>query len=963
MRQGLQHGTSNHQPTRRGFSALWLGMVMVLLVAAVLRFYDIHRYPPGFHYDEGAYFIASREIAFFGARPFPVFAAFNGREVFYLYVNALMMRVMGEQIFTMNFVSGMMNLVTVAAALGLGRAIFGGRRGLMIGLIAAAFLAVSFPQIFLARQAFRAVSQPMLQALTLWVLFVGLRQPNRRQWGIWLGVTGVLGAATLYTYMASRLFPAWVGLILAFVWLVDREHRRTRFTQAALVMVILLIVAVPIMKYYYENQDVFNDRLSQLSGSGDAPSYWESIQLHAKMFFIKGDPYSRYNVPNAPYFPQWAGLFIVTGWLVSLWRIVRPTPHQDAIARTGYFLAAIAPLMVVPSVLAVNGLPPSHMRSVGMVPAIFLLPAIGLEFLLGQVSVYLKKDRGLIWPQLTIATYGIGLISLFVMAGAVWHRYERWATVPELYYQTDGDMVDAGAWLMEHRGANTIMYVTSGHYDHPSLRFRRLPGGDITFLLGNRVFTPPANRDAYLIDIHNARLDEPLRQWVEQHYTKEATFYGPDGAISFVVYHYDQSKSQVWRNPEDPIFPIYDTVGGWLSLLNTSIAEAVPGQTISVFTEWGILNSPAYGDLTPIFSLETTDGDVLSRDEPYTLYSNQWRAGETLYQQGNLTVPTGTPPGEYRVFLNWVARSEDQYVGRIDAQGNFAGISTDLGTVTITRPAVFASNDTLNIPHRENLDIASGVRLLGWSDIPTTIRPGEQFKFDLFWQATEGQRPDEHISLVAVSDITELPLWSGIPAMNTYPFTAWADGELVTDRHRWSIPTDFPAGDYGLHLRVGDADVALGNFSVLEVNRVFDAPAIENYLNVDLGNIVELKGYGISAMTLTPGQTFDLTLLWQSLEQTDLPLTVFVHVVGPDGRNYAQADAQPRQNTYPVALWLSGEYVIDSYQLTLATDAPPGQYEVRVGLYLQANGQRLSITDANGQLAGDFWLLTTLMVQ
>ncbi len=956
-----QTGFRRHElslQSQRGFAALWLGVVLVLLVAAALRFYGIHRYPPGFHYDEGAYFIASREIAFFGARPFPVFAAFNGREVFYLYVNALMMRLMGEQIFTMHFVSGMMNLVTVAAALGLGRAIFGGRRGLIIGLIAAAFLAVSFPQIFLARQAFRAVSQPMLQALTLWVLFVGLRHTHRRQSVIWLVMAGVLGAATLYTYMASRLFPVWVGLILALVWLVDREQRRTRLMQGALVLVTLLVVALPILKYYYENQDVFNDRLAQLSGSEDAPSYWESIELHAKMLFIKGDPYSRYNDPDAPYFPQWAGLFIVVGWLVSVWRILRPAPNQDAVVRAGYFLAAIAPLMIIPSVLAVSGLPPSHMRSVGMIPAIFLLPAIGLEFLWTQGTQLWQGKKASF-----LITYGIGVIALVIMAGGVWNRYEKWATVPELYYQTDGDMVDAGAWLMEHRGPNTILYVTSGHYDHPSLRFRRLPGDDITFLLGNRVFTPPANRDAYLIDIHNARLNDPLRQWVEQHYTKEATFYGPDGDISFVVYHADPSEiASTTPISQNATFNQAETVGGWLTLLDTRMIEAIPGQTVSVVTEWGILNPPTYGDLTPIFSLETLDGDVLSRDEPYTLYSNQWRAGETLYQQGNLTVPVGTPPGDYRVVIHWVARTEDQYVGRVDTQGNFAGISTDLGIISISRAAAFPAPETLNIAHRESHEMASGVRLLGWNDLPQSIRPGEQFRFDLFWQAVAGTRPDEPITLVAVSENenSELPLWSGDPAMNTYPFNQWADGELVIDRHRWSIPTDFPAGEYVLRLRVGGEDVTLGQFSVLELNRLFDAPPIENSLSVDLGNSVGLKGYTISTTTLMPGQTFDLTLLWQSLEQTDLPLTVFVHVVGPDGRNYAQADAQPRQNSYPVGLWLPGEYVTDPYQLTLAADAPPGQYEVRVGLYLQADGKRLSVSD--GQSVGDFWLLTTLAV-
>jgi hypothetical protein len=930
-----------------------------MFIGVGLRLIQISQYPPGFHYDEAVNFIVSREIAFYGARPFPVFAAFNGREVFYYYVNAIAMRGIGEHIFTMHLVSAMMNLLTIAVTVAMGRVMFGRQRGIILGLLAAGFLSVSFPQIFIARQAFRAVSLPMLQALCLWTLFVGLRPTSTSQLKYrlpWLIAAGIFGGATLYTYMASRLFPAWVALILGAIWLFDSSHRKTRFLQAMLVILVLLITAAPIINYYLDNQDVFADRLTQLSASEETISYTESIRLHAKMFFIEGDPYIRYNEPFAPYFAPIVGILLIIGLGVSLWRIFdanTPSP----LSRVAYLLITCSPLMVIPSVLAVNGLPPSHMRSIGMVPAIFFLPAIGAEFLWSQIRTYLATN-----PSFGRHIQPIGGViagSIFIiLAISVWGRYQNWASNPELFYLSDGDMVAAGDWLEDHIDDQTLMYVTSLHYDHPSLQIHDLPADNITYLLGDRIFIPPANREAYFIETHNAPLPATLQAFTPQFERIDGTR-GPDGQPSFIAYYWQPTSP-------DSISDVDETFGGWLAFSESDLPSATAGQAVTITTQWQILNTPPYDDLTPIFVLETLEGESLSRAEPYSLHTMRWRTGETLIQQATFEVPIGTPPGQYPVKVTWVGRAADQYIGRINKDGAFSGLWLNIGTLDIQSPTTFPSPNVLSIPNPTAVDLADGIRLLGWNHFVETVRQGESLNLNLYWQAlpTDQSRSSTPIQLLAVSNQTDsdsLLLWEAMPVMDRYPFTNWLANELVVDRHRWTLPTDMPAGNYQLILQLDEAEVELGDFEVLAIDRQFERPTIENPLSIHLSDIVDLVGYDLSTDTLSIGESVTITLYWQSLATTDLPLTVFVHLEGPDGINYAQRDWQPRQNTYPVALWIPDEYVDDTYTLTLPADAPTGIYTLKAGMYLQETGQRLSIT-ADGESVGDFWPLSEITV-
>ena len=159
----------------------------------------------------------------------------------------------------------------------------------------------------------------------------------------------------------------------------------------------LLISAAPIGLYALDHPDIFLARLAEVTTYGTpGTDLGQSILLHLKMFFIEGDPLLRYNVPGRPYFTLPEGLLL----LVGIGAIVRRLRRREGAPteRAAYVLALLSPLMVIPGVIATGGLPPNHMRTLGMVPLIFILGGIGFEAVwgwLGRVCRAWTTARGL----------------------------------------------------------------------------------------------------------------------------------------------------------------------------------------------------------------------------------------------------------------------------------------------------------------------------------------------------------------------------------------------------------------------------------------------------------------------------------------------------------------------------------------------------------------------------------------
>jgi len=132
---------------------------------------------------------------------------------------------------------------------------------------------------------------------------------------------------------------------------------------------------------------------------------------------------------------------------------------------------------------------------------------------------------------------------------------------------------------------------------------------------------------------------------------------------------------------------------------------------------------------------------------------------------------------------------------------------------------------------------------------------------------------------------------------------------------------------------------------------------------VNFDNQLILRGAVIETPVVERGGSVNVTLEWQGLQTITEDYTVFVQLVGPDGRLHGQVDFYPVKGTLATSHWIPGQLIQDPYTVTLAADAPRGEYTVHVGMYLLATLERLPVLNADGMPMDDRVALTGLTVK
>lgn len=127
------------------------------------------------------------------------------------------------------------------------------------------------------------------------------------------------------------------------------------------------------------------------------------------------------------------------------------------------------------------------------------------------------------------------------------------------------------------------------------------------------------------------------------------------------------------------------------------------------------------------------------------------------------------------------------------------------------------------------------------------------------------------------------------------------------------------------------------------VFRLLDSNPPQHTVEAQLGDAIQLIGYDIDRSNLQPNQTLHLTLHWISTAPIDTDYTVFTQLLGPDFQLHGQLDHQPINNLWPTTRWQPGERLADRYDIPIAANAPPGVYQILVGMYNSQTGERLSI--------------------
>ncbi len=241
-----------------------------------------------------------------------------------------------------------------------------------------------------------------------------------------------------------------------------------------------------------------------------------------------------------------------------------------------------------------------------------------------------------------------------------------------------------------------------------------------------------------------------------------------------------------------------------------------------------------------------------------------------------------------------------------------------------------------------------GLQILGY-DLPAReCRAGDAVDLGLYYGAqgpvraeVQWLRADGQV-LQAVAQ--EWPAAAAGRAAVRFRAWPWYQGGPTRIRVAW---TDAQGG--------AEHGVELAGPRVLEQPGRPQAERIAQRLDVALDQGIRLRGYDLhrdapgGTVQARAGEQLTLDLFWETGEPVGQDYTVFVHLLGQAynpttvGPVWAQHDGPPVGGQYPTGQWTPGQLIADRHVLTVDPAAPPGDYELEIGLYLSATGERVRV--------------------
>jgi hypothetical protein len=340
-----------------------------------------------------------------------------------------------------------------------------------------------------------------------------------------------------------------------------------------------------------------------------------------------------------------------------------------------------------------------------------------------------------------------------------------------------------------------------------------------------------------------------------------------------------------------------------------------------------ILISNDRNNIMPMWYFQYVDGQ---RTDLLGLFPLITPGYPTLGHVLDLALSTGRPP----YLIKEMPGAEVKV--QVEPEGDFWRV---LGSAVEGAPA-YARDDRL----------ADAVALAGYDRSPRSPRPGEALQVSLYWEALRPLETEYHTFVHLVDAEGKLMAQSDRqPGGVYYPTTLWRPGERLRDDHLLTLPADAPEGLYrllvGMYALSGDGTLeplgepVVAGLVAVKTGVQTEPGDIRHPAGANFGDQIELLGYDAAA-----GEgTLAVTLHWRSVQPAAANYTVFVHLLDASGQTVAQHDGQPQGGAYPTSVWDVGEVVVDEHVLPLPPGLLPGDYRLRVGLYLVETGERLPV--------------------
>lgn len=292
-------------------------------------------------------------------------------------------------------------------------------------------------------------------------------------------------------------------------------------------------------------------------------------------------------------------------------------------------------------------------------------------------------------------------------------------------------------------------------------------------------------------------------------------------------------------------------------------------------------------------------------------------------------------------------------------------------------PRILSEKEVAALSPRLDVTFGGRLRLLSYALDKERFAPGDHLEVTLYWQSLVAMEENYSVfvHLLGANDLI-IGQRDMYPGQGNYPTTLWSPGDIIRDTYVVPVspvamtPSEVQL-EVGLYrLETGERLQVVDNTGAelgdsLRFGRLVlpsrTVNGIPNPVHFNLEERIALVGYELDHTAATPGEAFHLTLYWRALRDLDTNYSVFTHVLGAQDRIWAQMDGWPQKGQSPTSTWREGQLIADPYELTVVADAPPGVYDLEVGLYA-ADGKRLSVLGQGGRAQGTRMLLGKVRV-
>jgi mannosyltransferase len=404
--------------------------------------------------------------------------------------------------------------------------------------------------------------------------------------------------------------------------------------------------------------------------------------------------------------------------------------------------------------------------------------------------------------------------------------------------------------------------------------------------------------------------------------------------------------------------PVDDRCNGDLRLrdVQTWTTAGPAGSVIPLALDWQALQ-PIHPRYVVSWRLLDAQGHVVrQRDaEPADGFAptDTWAAGQVVSDRYGMLLPSDLLPGTYQVEVLAYPRGTGIACSFTHAGKALSTPGVPLATVTVTAAPPLPPLGVTAPDHPEQVP-AGGLTWQGYDLDPGPYRPGDVVALRLFWQVRAPVRQADSLTVRLIDSQGSALQQVTVPLGDaSYPTSAWPPGRQVETYVDLPVPARAASGADQLRLTLQDdaASIPLTiadppTVSIVTRLRSFVVPPFAHPQQISFANLIDLLGDDLQpapSAPLTPGQALHLTLYWRDQAPVPASYKVFTHLVGPDGKIYAQHDAIPLAGAAPTDGWLPGEVLTDPYTLTLAPNAPLGHYQLIIGFYNPTTGARLGI--------------------